>query len=120
MVPEYAAQFKELMGHTKYFLAGLHDQFYKHLSPCIKDELVRSAHLTNSLNDLITVASDINVRLRQCCAEREREKRGSGVMTGITPIPPTSTPIFWALFVTLNTKPAAIDIDATHIHEKYL
>jgi hypothetical protein len=63
MVPKYATQFKELMGHTKYSSADLYDQFYEHLSPYIKDKLVHSTCSTNSLNDLITIASNINIRL---------------------------------------------------------
>ena len=120
IVPKYATQFKELMGYTKYSSADLCDQFYEHLSPRIKDKLVHSAHLTDSLNDLITVASDINVRLHQCHAEREREKRHPGVMTGTTPTQSTSTPMSWAPFAPLNAKPTTMDVDTTCICKKYL
>ena len=70
-VPEYAALFKELMTRTGYSSADLRDRFYEHLSTRIKDELVNTAHPITSLNELITVASDIDVRVRQHRAERD-------------------------------------------------
>src|SRR6267154_2651259 len=77
-VPEYAALFKELMARTRYSSADLRDCFYKHLSTRIKDELVHTAHPIDTLDALIVVASDIDVRVHQRCAKRDREKKRSG------------------------------------------
>ena len=75
-VPEYAALFKELMARTGYSTADLRDRFYEHLSPQIKDELVHTARPIETLDNLITVASGIDIRVRQRKAEREREREG--------------------------------------------
>jgi Retrotransposon gag protein len=64
-VSEYAALFKELMSYTGYLSVNLRDRFYDHLHPHIKNELVHTAHPIDTLNGLITVASDIDIRLRQ-------------------------------------------------------
>ncbi|EJF61810.1 hypothetical protein DICSQDRAFT_136328 [Dichomitus squalens LYAD-421 SS1] len=58
-VPEYAARFNELSTRTE------------HLADSIKDELVHTARPIASLEDLITVSSDIDVRVRQHRAERD-------------------------------------------------
>ena len=60
-VSEYAALFKELMARTGYSSADLRDRFYEHLSTCIKDELVHTARPISTLDELIMVASDIDV-----------------------------------------------------------
>ena len=60
-VPEYAALFKELMARTGYSSADLQDRFYEHLSTRIKDKLVHTARPIGTLDQLITVASDIDV-----------------------------------------------------------
>ena len=116
-VPEYAALFKELMTRTGYSSADLRDRFYEHLSTRIKDELVHTARPIASLNELITVASDIDVRVRQRRAERDREKRRSGITTSTTtlPTPPPTTP-----FTAPLTDPNAMDIDATRTREEFM
>jgi hypothetical protein len=81
-VPEYAALFKELMTRTRYSSADLQDRFYEHLSTCIKDELVHTARPIGTLDELVTVASSINVCVRQRRAEKEREKKCSGLQPG--------------------------------------
>jgi hypothetical protein len=62
-ISEYAALFKELMSCTRYSFVDLGDQFYNHLHPCIKNELVHTAHPIDTLNGLITVASNIDIQL---------------------------------------------------------
>src|SRR6267154_2349223 len=70
MVPEYAALFKELMACTGYSSSDLRDRFYEHLSTRIKDELVHTARPIATLDELVTVASDIDIRICQRHAER--------------------------------------------------
>jgi hypothetical protein len=60
-VLEYAAQFKQLMTRTSYSPADLRDRFYEHLAPRIKDELVHTARPIGTLDELISVGSDIDV-----------------------------------------------------------
>ena len=74
MVPEYAALFKELITCTGYSSTDLQDRFYEHLSTQIKDELVHTAHPIVGLNQLITVATDLDIRICQHQAKREREE----------------------------------------------
>jgi len=68
-VPEYAALFKEAMARTGYSSADLRDHFYEHFSTRIKDELVHTAHPISTLDELVMVASDLDIRLRQRRAE---------------------------------------------------
>jgi Retrotransposon gag protein len=60
-VPKYAALFKELMARTGYSSLDLRDCFYKHLAVSIKDELVHTARPISTLEELITIASDIDI-----------------------------------------------------------
>ncbi|ESK83511.1 hypothetical protein Moror_4874 [Moniliophthora roreri MCA 2997] len=64
-VAEYAAKFKEIMLRTSYSSADLHDRFYEHLVSHIKDKLVHMDCKTNSLDQLINVANDLDVHIRQ-------------------------------------------------------
>ncbi|KAI3620746.1 hypothetical protein WG66_002422 [Moniliophthora roreri] len=64
-VAEYAAKFKEIMLRTGYFSADLHDYFYEHMASCIKDELVHTDCKTQTLNQLINVANDLDVCICQ-------------------------------------------------------
>ena len=111
-VPEYTALFKELMARTGYSTADLRDRFYEHLSPQIKDELVHTARPIETLDDLITVASGIDIRVRQRKAERERERRRT--VGGNTPQFPLST----TPFVPPSVEP--MDVDATHTREEFM
>jgi hypothetical protein len=70
IIPEYVALFKQLMAHTGYSSGDLHNHFYEHLSTRIKDELVHTTHPISMLDELITVASNIDICVRQCCVER--------------------------------------------------
>lgn len=70
-VLEFTAIFKQLIGDTSYFSEDLQDCYYKCLSPRIKDELVHTAHPISTLDDLIEVATDIDVQIRQCWTERD-------------------------------------------------
>ncbi|KAI3608983.1 hypothetical protein WG66_011077 [Moniliophthora roreri] len=62
-VVEYAAKFKEIMSRTSYSSADLCDCFYEHLASRIKDELVHTDCKTDSLNQLINVANDLDVSM---------------------------------------------------------
>ena len=116
-VPEYAALFKELMACTGYSLADLRDHFYEHLSTRIKDKLVHTARPIDTLDALITVASNIDVRVRQHCAERDQEKKRPGLGTGTTVM---QTPTSSLLFVSPAAEPTAMDVDATHTHDEFM
>jgi hypothetical protein len=73
-VPEYAAEFNQLGNSTRYSLVDLRDRFYEHLNSQIKDELVHTAHETKTLEQLISVATALDTRIRQHRAEKEREE----------------------------------------------
>ena len=107
------------MAHTGYSLADLQDQFYDCLDGKIKDELVHTARPTTFLNELITVASDLNIRIRQCEAERNRERGRSGVYTGTRVVQPTVPTISYNPFIPPATEPVAMDVNATHICEEF-
>ncbi|EJF62762.1 hypothetical protein DICSQDRAFT_135718 [Dichomitus squalens LYAD-421 SS1] len=92
-VPEYAAWFNELSTRTGYSKADLRDRFYEHLADSIKDELVHMARPNASLDDLITVSSDIDVR-------------------------PTA-PLHTTPFAPPSRDPNAMDIDATRARRCY-
>ena len=117
MVPKYAALFKELMACTGYSSADLRDRFYKHLSTRIKDELVHTARPISTLDELIMVASDIDVQVCQHCAKRDREKKRSGVGTRMTSTQnlPSNSP-----FVSLAAEPTAMDVDATRTRNEFM
>ena len=102
-VPEYAARFKELMSRTGYSENDLRDRFYDHLAGNIKDLLVGSERPHKRLNDLILVATDIDVRLRERQAEKAREQG--------RPVPTITRPATSAPFA--NKDPNAMEIDAT-------
>jgi hypothetical protein len=117
-VPEYAAQFKELMARTGYSSVDLRDRFYEHLAPIIKDELVHTARQVDTLDQLINVATDLDVRIRQRQAEKDREKKRTGFVKKTTFVHPlfSSTP-----FVSpSSTEPAAMDVDATRTRDEFL
>jgi hypothetical protein len=117
-VPEYAALFKELMTRTGYSSVDLRDRFYEHLATRIKDELVHTARPIGTFDELVTVASDIDVRIRQRRAERDRERKRSGVVTGITVTPARATPSN-APFISPSSEPTAMDVDATRTREEF-
>ena len=116
-VPEYAAQFKQVMGCTGYSVVDLRDRFYEHLAPRIKDELVHTAHPIGTLDELINVASDIDARVRQRRAEKEREKRRSELNTGTTTV---SQPLANKPFLAPAADPIAMDVDAMRTKEEFL
>jgi Retrotransposon gag protein len=116
-VPEYAAQFKQVMGRTGYSVADLQDRFYEHLAPRIKDELVHTARPIGTLDELINVASDIDARVRQRRTEKEREKRRSELNTGTTTV---SQPLSNKPFLAPTADPTAMDVDAMHTREEFL
>jgi Retrotransposon gag protein len=117
-VPEYAAQFKELMSRTGYSSTDLRDRFYEHLAPIIKDELVHTARPVDTLDRLISVTTDLDVRIRQRQAEKEREKKRTwfAKRTAVTQPLVSNTP-----FVSpSSTEPAAMDVDATRTRDEFL
>jgi hypothetical protein len=116
-VPEYAALFKEVMARTGYSSADLRDCFYEHLSTRIKDELVHTARPIGTLDELVMVASDLDICLRQRRAERDRERMRSGVATGTTA---TQTPLPSNLFISPVMESTAMDVDATHTRDEFL
>ena len=114
-VPEYTARFKELAGRTGYSDADLRDRFYEHLSDAIKDELVHTARPIGTLEQLIPVTADIDVRVRQRHAEKARQQ-------GRTfPTPPTRTPaaVHTTPFTPAARDPNAMDVDATRTREEF-
>lgn len=116
-VSEYAALFKELMARTGYSQSDLQDRFYEHLSSWIKDELVHTAHPTGTLDELITAASHIDVRVCQQCMEKDREKKRLGVITRITT---TQTPPHTTPFTPPATDPILMEVDATQTQEEFM
>jgi hypothetical protein len=120
-VAQYAAKFKEIMARTGYSPVDLRDRFYDHLAPNIKDELVRSARAIDTLDQLASVATDLDVRLRQREAEKEREEKR-------TRFPKTFTTTQLAQPLASNTpfvspaatEPTAMDVDATRTRDEFL
>lgn len=114
-VPEYAARFKELAGRTGYSGADLRDRFYEHLSDAIKDELVHTARPIGTLEELITVTADIDVRVRQRRAEKARQQGRT------LPTPSTRTPaaVHTTPFTPAARDPNAMDVDATRTREDF-
>ena len=115
-VPEYAALFKQVMGQTGYSAADLRDRFYDHLNGGIKDLLVTTGRETRTLDELIAIASGIDLRVHQHCAEKERERRRSAMHAGNNGTParnpnPNLIPI---------GEPVKMDVDATRTKEGYM
>ncbi|KAI0278369.1 hypothetical protein BGY98DRAFT_1089591 [Russula aff. rugulosa BPL654] len=74
--------------------------------------------------ETVDEAIDAKEKLRRQ-AEREREKRCSGASTGTATMQPSFPTTLFTPFIPPNTKPAAMcrntmDVDATHIHDKFL
>uniref|UniRef100_A0A0W0FNF1 Putative reverse transcriptase-rnase h-integrase n=1 Tax=Moniliophthora roreri TaxID=221103 RepID=A0A0W0FNF1_MONRR len=63
LVAKYAAKFKEIMSRTGYSSADLRDCFYEHMASCIKNELVHTDHKTETLDQLINIANDLDVHI---------------------------------------------------------
>ena len=114
-VPEYAARFNELAGRTGYSGADLRDRFYDHLSDAIKDELVHTARATGTLEELVTVTADIDIRVRQRRAEKARQPGRTPVTTS-TRVPAAAhiTP-----FAPAARDPNAMEVDATRTREEF-
>lgn len=114
-LPEYAARFNELAGRTGYSAQDLRDRFYEHLSDVIKDELVHTARPIASLDELIKVASDIDVRVRQRRAEKARQQgRTITFPTPKSTVAPHTTP-----FTPPARDPNAMEIDATRTRDEF-
>jgi hypothetical protein len=116
-VPEYAALFKELMARTGYSMPNLRDRFYEHLFTQIKDELVHTAHPIITLDELVTVSSNIDIRVHQRHAERDRERKHSGAATGTTSSQP---PLPNIPFTTPAADLNAMEVDATHTRNEFM
>ena len=115
-VPKYAAQFKEYMMRTGYSATDLRDRFYDHLTSTIKDELVHTARPNDTLDSLILVATDLDVRIRQRQAEKDREEKRSGVPRSVV----MPTPVRSAPFVPPSAESTAMEVDATHTREEFI
>ena len=114
-VPEYAARFSELAGRTGYSGADLRDRFYDHLADPIKDELVHTARATGTLEELIAVTADIDVRVRQCRAEKARQQgRTPATSSTRTPAIAHVTP-----FTPAARDPNAMEVDATRTRDEF-
>lgn len=109
-VPEYTAWFCEVMSRTGYLTSDLRNRYYKHLSIEIKDALPMTERSTKTLDELTTVVTDLDTRLRQRKAEKACE---TGKATGVTftarPTPSTSA----SPFAAPPKDPNAMDLDAT-------
>jgi Retrotransposon gag protein len=113
-VPEYAAQFRQVMGRTGYSAADLRDRFYDHLSPHVKDVLVIVDRLTRTLDELVATASDLNLRIRQRRVEKERKRRRKVANTGIT------TQNLHPEIPAPKTDLVGMDVDAMRTKEEYM
>ncbi|KAI3614279.1 hypothetical protein WG66_000055 [Moniliophthora roreri] len=113
LVAEYAAKFKEIMSRTGYSSADLCDCFYEHMAFRIKNELVHTDHKTETLNQLINVANDLDVHIRQ--REAEKAHRPAAAMTMPTIPPPASRPSTASItpFAPPAHNPNAMEVDAT-------
>jgi len=105
------------MACTGYSSSNLRDCFYEHLSICIKDELIHTTRPIATLDELVTVASDIDIWIYQHCTERDRERKHSGVGIGTTA---TSAPLPNTPFVLPTAEPTAMDVNATHTYEEFM
>ena len=70
-MPKYTDLFKELMACTGYLSANLRDHFYEHLSGHIEDKLIYTMRLIITLNQLVIIATDIDICVRQCHTEKD-------------------------------------------------
>ncbi|EEB88902.1 hypothetical protein MPER_13073 [Moniliophthora perniciosa FA553] len=106
------AKFKELMSRTGYSEADLRDRFYDHMSGRIKDELVHTARPIGTLEELIEVAIDLDVRIRQRDAEKARRPAATTMPAAPPPVPRPSAPSI-APFAPPARDPNAMEVDAT-------
>ncbi|PIL32323.1 hypothetical protein GSI_05569 [Ganoderma sinense ZZ0214-1] len=113
-VPEYAARFRELMDRTGYGNDDLRDRFYDRLNANIKDELVHTSRPTGHLEELISVASAVDLHLRQRQAERDRE-RGKTATSVTKPIA-SGVNVFTA---PKPSDPDAMQVDAARTKEDF-
>ena len=60
---DYAAEFQQLAANTDWDDTALMTMFKQGLKPLVKTELMRTGASTNSLDDLINTAININVKL---------------------------------------------------------
>ncbi|EJF60333.1 hypothetical protein DICSQDRAFT_137645 [Dichomitus squalens LYAD-421 SS1] len=79
------------------------------------DELVHTARPIASLEDLITVSSDIDVRVCQRRAERDRQRGRTATTTATKP----AVPLHTTPFMPPTRDPNAMDIDATRTREEF-
>ena len=116
-IPEYAARFKQVMVRTGYSAADLRDRFYDHLHPKVKNELVHSNRPVVTLDDLIAATTEIDARVHQRQAEKERERRRGGMNSG------TTLALDLAVgnpFMPVSSDPVKMEVDATCMREEFL
>ena len=106
-VPEYAAQFKQLMTRTGYYGVDLRDHFYEHLTSRIKDELVH----------LVRATTTLDMQVHQHRVEKEREKKRTNINLEV---PATPTPLVNPVLNIQITKLTTMNVDATHTREEFM
>ena len=116
-IPEYAARFKQAMVRTGYSVADLWDRFYDHLHPKVKDKLIHSNRPIVTLDDLIAAMTEIDVRVCQCQAEKEWERRLGGMNSGMTLALDLAT---GNPFMPVSSDPVKMEVDATRTREEFL
>jgi hypothetical protein len=116
-IPEYAAQFKQLMARTGYSSIDLRDRFYEHLNPRMKDELVHSPRPVTTLDELIAVTTDIDTCVRQRRAKKDRERGQTGARVPEPIATARPTPVFTAA---PTTDSNIMDVDATRTWEEFM
>ena len=60
---DYAAEFQQLAANTDWDNTALMTMFKQGLKPLVKTELMRTSASTNSLDNLINTAININIKL---------------------------------------------------------
>uniref|UniRef100_A0AAQ6IB43 CCHC-type domain-containing protein n=1 Tax=Anabas testudineus TaxID=64144 RepID=A0AAQ6IB43_ANATE len=87
-VNDYAVDFRTVAARSKWNEDALFDVFYQGLSPTIKDELA-TRDLPDSLDDLVDLATRVDLRLRERMEERRQE---NAVRRRPLPAPLSSAP----------------------------
>jgi hypothetical protein len=84
---DYAADFQQLAANTDWDDTALITMFQQGLKPKVKEELMRTGASTNTLNELINTAIDINVKLFELQQELRDDPQARVVLTDKRPPP---------------------------------
>ena len=68
-----------------------------------------------TLDELITVTSDIDIWVCQCCAKKDHKRQRNMMNTRMANILPPPK-----LFISLVADPASMDVDATCTKEEFM